>query len=393
MSDTHIRKGFGLKKEIEDTLEKEYQSPLIDQIKAAGYELTRGETTIKLAKEYGFCYGVDRSIDYAYQTVKKFPGKTIYLTGDIIHNPFVNKRLVDMGVRFLSGQYNRGEKIEDVKKEDIVILPAFGVTVSLLGQLKQIGCILVDTTCGSVLNVWKHVNRFSNENFTAVVHGKYYHEETMATVSRSNISDQGKYLIVRDFNETNRLCDYIRTGGDRDGFLYYFKKAVSPGLDPDKDLLKIGVANQTTMLAGDSLKIAEMIKEAMVERHGEDHIDDHFRSFDTICSATQERQDAILGLLESGVDLTIVIGGYNSSNTNNLTNIAVEYGPAFHIEDVSDIISADQIRHKIPDSKEIQIQTGWLPPGKATIGMTAGASTPDSKMEEVVEKILLLRET
>ena len=391
MSDTHIRKGFGLKKEIEETLEKEYQSPLIDQIKAADYELTRGDTTVKLAREYGFCYGVDRSIDYAYQTIKKYPDKTIYLTGEIIHNPFVNRRLIEMGVGFLSSQYNRGEKIEDVRKEDIVILPAFGVTVSLLEQLKQIGCILVDTTCGSVLNVWKHVNRFSNENFTAVVHGKYYHEETQATVSRSNISDQGKYLIVRNFNETERLCDYIRSGGDRDAFLKYFKKAVSPGLDPDKDLMKIGVANQTTMLANESQKIAEMVKEAMTGRYGVEHIDEHFRAFDTICSATQERQDAIIDMLEKGVDLTLVIGGFNSSNTNNLTNIAQKYGPAYYIEDASHLIDRKRIRHKIPDSTDIVTTEGWLPQGKAIIGITAGASTPDSKIEEVVEKILLLK--
>jgi 4-hydroxy-3-methylbut-2-enyl diphosphate reductase len=391
MSDTYIRKGFGLKKEIEETLDKEYQSPLIDQIKAAGYELTRGKTTVKLAKEYGFCYGVDRSIDYAYQTVKKFPAKIIYLTGEIIHNPFVNRRLIEMGVRFLSGQYNQGEKIEDVRKEDIVILPAFGVSVSLLEQLRKIGCVRVDTTCGSVLNVWKHVNRFSKENYTALVHGKYYHEETLATVSQAMMHDGGRYIIVRNFADTDIVCDYIRRRGDKAVFIDKFENKISEGFDPDRDLQKIGVANQTTMLANESLKIAEMVKEAMTDRYGVEHIDEHFRAYDTICSATQERQDAIIDMLEKGVDLTLVIGGFNSSNTNNLTNIAQKYGPAYYIEDASHLIDRKRIRHKIPDSTDIVTTEDWLPQGKAIIGITAGASTPDSKMEEVVEKILVLR--
>jgi len=391
MEKTHIRRGFGLKDKIQDTLDQEYQSGLIEMIKASDSQYTDGNTTIKLAKEYGFCYGVDRSIDYAYQTVKKFPGKKIYLTGEIIHNPYVNKRLIDMGVMFLSGQYSRGESVKDIQKEDIVILPAFGVSVSLLEELKQIGCILVDTTCGSVLNVWKHVKRFSRDNYTALIHGKYYHEETLATASQTNISEKGKYIIVRNFEETEQVCDYIRNKGDKNTFLTHFRKAISADFDPDRDLMKIGVANQTTMLANESLKIAKMVEEAMVERYGVDTVDDHFRSFDTICSATQERQDAILDLLESGVDVTIVIGGYNSSNTNNLTNIAVRYGPAYHIEDASALLDGKQIRHKIPDSQEIETTSGWLPEGDIKIGITAGASTPDTKIEEVINKVLELK--
>jgi 4-hydroxy-3-methylbut-2-enyl diphosphate reductase len=292
---------------------------------------------------------------------------------------------------FLSGQYNRGESLKDVRKEDIVILPAFGVSISALNELKEIGCILVDTTCGSVLNVWKHVKRFSNENYTALIHGKYYHEETIATASQTDLSKDGRYLIVRNFEETDRVCDYIRGNVAKNEFLEYFRKAVSPRFDPDKDLIKIGVANQTTMLANESLKIAQMVKEAMIDCYGEDTIDDHFRSFDTICSATQERQDAIIDMLDSGVDLTLVIGGFNSSNTNNLTNIAVRYGPAYHIEDFSALIDRNQIRHKIPDSQNIETTTGWLPEGDLTVGITAGASTPDSKIEEVINRLLELR--
>jgi 4-hydroxy-3-methylbut-2-enyl diphosphate reductase len=391
MQSTYTRKGFGLKNEILETLEKEYQSSLIDQIKASDWKIKHGQTTIKLAKEYGFCYGVDRSIDYAYQTVKKFPDKKIYLTGEIIHNPFVNKRLIDMGVRFLSGQYSKGESITDIKQEDVVILPAFGVAIPLLEELKKIGCILVDTTCGSVLNVWKHVTRFSRDHFTALVHGKYYHEETLATVSQTNPEEGGKYIIVRDFKEADRVCDYIRSGDDKITFLKYFANKISAQFDPEQDLVKIGVANQTTMLANESLQIAEKVKQALSDRYGADKIEDHFRSFDTICSATQERQDAILQLLDTGVDLTVVIGGFNSSNTNNLTNIALNYGPAFHVEDVSDLSKADQIRHKIPNSDKIEITSQWLPQHPLTIGVTAGASTPDSKIDEIIKRILKIR--
>ena len=391
MQKTHIRTGFGLKDEIKKSLDQEYQSNFIEKIKASDSQYIHGNITIKLAKEYGFCYGVDRSIDYAYQTVQKFPDKKIYLTGEIIHNPYVNKRLIDMGVMFLSGQYNKGESITDVRKEDIVILPAFGVSISTLNELKEIGCILVDTTCGSVLNVWKHVKRFSNENYTALIHGKYYHEETIATASQTDLSNDGKYIIVRNFEETDQVCKYIKGEGVKTEFLDYFKNAISAGFDPDKDLIKIGVANQTTMLANESLKIAQMVKEALVNRYGNDSLDDHFRSFDTICSATQERQDAIIELLKSGVDLTLVIGGYNSSNTNNLTNIAIRYGPAFHIEDVTSLLDHKQIKHKIPDSQDITTTTEWLPEGELTIGITAGASTPDSKIEEVINRLLELR--
>jgi 4-hydroxy-3-methylbut-2-enyl diphosphate reductase len=296
-----------------------------------------------------------------------------------------------MGVGFLSGQYNKGETIGDINQDDIVILPAFGVSVSLLEELKQIGCILVDTTCGSVLNVWKHVERFSKAQYTALVHGKYYHEETIATVSRSTSSAGGNYIVVRNFEEADHVCNYIRHGGEKNSFMERFKDRVSEGFDPDIHLNKIGVANQTTMLANESLQIAARVKDALIDRYGEEGIDDHFTSFDTICSATQERQDAIIELLESGTDLTLVVGGFNSSNTINLTNIALKYGPAYHIEDASYIIDHTTIRHKLTDSNDIRKSLRWLPADKLTIGLTAGASTPDAKLEEVINRIFEIR--
>jgi 4-hydroxy-3-methylbut-2-enyl diphosphate reductase len=391
MSDKFFRKGFGLKNEVAGVVEKDYHSVLVDYIKAADYKVTFGSTTIKLAREFGFCYGVDRSIDYAYQTVSKFPDKNIYLTGEIIHNPFVNKRLIEMGVRFLSGQYNSGEKLEDIQPDDIVILPAFGVSIPMLKKLREMDCILVDTTCGSVLNVWKHVERFTKEYYTALVHGKYYHEETIATVSRSTAHKGGKYLIVRDKNEAQKVCDYIRRPGNAGRFMEYFTKCVSKGFDPDRDLEKIGVANQTTMLATESLEIGNMIKDALIDRYGTDTIDDHFRAFDTICSATQDRQDAIIEMLTSGTDVSIVIGGFNSSNTMSLTSIAAQYGPAFHIEDADHLISSDRLRHKPIGQEPLTEDKKWLPEGALIITLTAGASTPNAKIGEVVERVLQLR--
>ena len=211
MSDKYFRRGFGLKDEVTSVIDSDYQSNIIDLIKSKGYEMQIGQTRIRLAKEFGFCYGVDRSVEYAYQTVQKFPDKKVYLTGEIIHNPHVNKRLIDMGVKFLSGQYSTGETIADIKSEDVVILPAFGVSIPMLKQLSGKDCILVDTTCGSVLLVWKHVEKFAQEGYTAIVHGKYYHEETIATVSRS----AGKFIVVLNEEETRIVSDYIREPGSK----------------------------------------------------------------------------------------------------------------------------------------------------------------------------------
>ncbi len=391
MKEKYFRKGFGLKSEVSGSIEKEYNSLLIDYIKAAAGVISSGDTTVKLAKEFGFCYGVDRSVEYAYQTVKHFPDKNIYLTGEIIHNPFVNKRLVEMGVHFLSGSNNRGEKLSDISPQDVVILPAFGVAVNLLEELRQKDCILVDTTCGSVLIVWKHVEKFSREGFTAIVHGKYYHEETVATVSRTTLGGIGKYIIVKDIPETQQVCAFIKQQISGEELLRYFSKAVSPGFDPERDLVKIGVANQTTMMASESRQVGELVRAALMQRYGPDNIDQHFRAFDTICSATQERQDAIRELLQSKPDLTVVIGGFNSSNTRSLCSLAAQYGPAFHIEEETDMLSPEQIRHQSAGSTESMISTGWLPAGKITIAVTAGASTPNAKIGAVISRIFTLR--
>lgn len=390
-SPVYFQKGFGLKHEVRDPIERDYRSDLVERIREAGFALTAGDLTLRLAREFGFCYGVDRTVDYAYQTLLKFPGRRIFITDEIIHNPFVNERLIERGVRFLNGRYACGVGLEILTPEDIVILPAFGVTAGLMAQLQAIGSVLVDTTCGSVLNVWKNVDRYARDGFTAVVHGKYDHEETRATVSQALKYPGGKYVVVRDLVECDLVCDHIVRGGDRAAFLKRFEKAVSPGFDPDRDLERVALANQTTMLMSESLEIERRLRAAIVKRRGEAEASKYIRSFDTICSATQDRQDAVAELLKEKLDVMVVIGGYNSSNTGHLAEMAVGRLPAYHVQGVEDLLSAARIRHRDPHGGKVVESEGWLPAGKLVVGVTAGASTPNSKVGEVIAKILEFR--
>jgi 4-hydroxy-3-methylbut-2-en-1-yl diphosphate reductase len=399
MEQTYFRRGFGLKKEIEPLLAAEYHSSLIEDIRSRGYVATFDDITVRLAEDFGFCYGVDRAVDYAYQATLKFPDRRIYLVGEIIHNPHVNKRLQDAGVTFL---YPTGAGVFDfsmIQPDDVVILPAFGVTLQDFARLQKLGCILVDTTCGSVLNVWKRVESYARDGFTALIHGKYFHEETRATASQVNTHPRGKYVVVRDMNEARLVCDYIEqneSAMSADEFRAHFRDKGSSDLDPDADLVKIGVANQTTMLASESLAIAAEIGKSMSKRYGAAQLKDHFRSFDTICSATQERQDAILKMMQEPPDVMVVIGGYNSSNTNHLAHLCREYTTTYHIADASCIDpETGAIRHKpelAADAPEVETRD-WLPPGHLSLGLTAGASTPNNKIGETIERILQTRAT
>ena len=385
-----FRKGLDLKHDVADALARDYHSQIVDQIKAAGYQRQAGRLTVRLAKEFGFCYGVDRAVDYAYQTRKRFPNRTVYLTGEIIHNPHVNSRLRAAGIRFLS---DREESINQVDADDVVILPAFGVTVQDLDELDRRGCTLVDTTCGSVLNVWKNVRRYAQDGYTAIIHGKVHHEETRATASQARAIRNGRYLIVLDHNETAVLCDYIRGKASREAFMSAFRGASSPGFDPECDLERVGLANQTTMLMSESLEIAEMIKQAMLERYGESALPGHYRTFETICSATQDRQDAVQALLdEHTFNFAIVIGGYNSSNTRNLARICAARVSTYHIADPSCLESPVALRHR-PATAAPHLLTevtadSWLPPdGPLSVGVTSGASTPDNIVGEVIDRL------
>ena len=381
-----FRKGLDLKHEVAGTLAESYHSDLVAVIKDSEYQYASGRLTVHLAREFGFCYGVDRAVDYAYQARKRFPDRPVVLTGEIIHNPHVNDQLRAQGIRFLS---DPGESIDALTPNDVVILPAFGVTMEMLEELDRRGCTLVDTTCGSVLNVWKNVKRYAADGFTSVIHGKYWHEETRATASQASHERNGHYLVVLNRDEAEEACRYIRGGGDRAVFLARFEHALSPGFDPDRDLQRIGCANQTTMLSSESLEIGEMFRAAMRDRYGEAEMAARFRAFDTICSATQDRQDAVAALLdEQPLDLMIVIGGYNSSNTCNLARMCEPRLPTYHIAEADCLMSAFEIRHKPVGGKDEAVSAGWLPAGgEVVIGLTSGASTPDNLVGMVVRRL------
>jgi 4-hydroxy-3-methylbut-2-enyl diphosphate reductase len=387
-----FRKGLDMKEAVAGELAAAYHSALVDQVRASAFRHDKGRMTLHLAREFGFCYGVDRAVDYAYQAVARFPGRQVFLTGEIIHNPHVNERLRANGIRFLSDRDER--KLPDLGPDDVVILPAFGITVEEMVQFSERGCTLVDTTCGSVLNVWKNVVRYAQDGFTSIIHGKVKHEETRATASQALKYPLGRYLVVLDREEAAIVCDYIRNGGDREAFLSRFGHAVSPRFDPDVDLVRVGCANQTTMLMSESLEIGEMIGAAMRERYGDADLAQHFRAFDTICSATQERQDAVEALLDAEpLDLMIVVGGYNSSNTCNLARICAARVRTYHISDPGCLFAADRIRHRpvgppsTAPAAEV-VTENWLPvEGRIVVGLTAGASTPNNIVGQVIETL------
>ncbi|WP_411278970.1 4-hydroxy-3-methylbut-2-enyl diphosphate reductase [Gemmatimonas sp.] len=403
MSDTtYVRKGFGLKAEVQDTLAADYTGQLVDMLRAHDYTLHAGQTTVRLAKEFGFCYGVERAVDYAYQTRRKFPDKRIFLAGEIIHNPHVNAKLREMGVVFLSAS-GKGFDYAPVEPADVVILPAFGVTIQDFQTLRERGCVVVDTTCGSVLNVWKRVEVYARDGFTSLIHGKYYHEETRATASQVEKYPGGQYIVVRDMTEADLVMDYIEAKAgtptprpplSRAQFLETFAKAASDHFDPDLHLDRIGVANQTTMLARESLAIGAAVGDAMARAYGDAHRSEHFRTFDTICSATQDRQDAVVELLAEPLDLMVVVGGYNSSNTISLASLCAEQVPTFHIADPDEIDvegNAVRIRRVGPHHHEEEV-TDWLPTtGVLRVGITAGASTPNNKIGQAVARVFAIR--
>jgi len=389
---TYFRKGFGLKAQVQDELAADYSGRLVDRMRAEDYTLTVGDVTVRLAREFGFCYGVERAVEYAYQTRRKFPDRRIYLVGEIIHNPHVNARLRDMGIEILlprDGEFDFG----DITPEDVVILPAFGVTIHDFEKLRAAGCILVDTTCGSVLNVWKRVESYARDGFTAVIHGKHYHEETRATASQVRKQGDGPYLIVRDMTEARLVCDYIEGRADAASLMSRLGHAASPEFDPARDLQRIGVANQTTMLARESLAIAAEIGDAIGRARGPEARERDFRTFDTICSATQERQDAVKELLREPLDVMVVIGGFNSSNTISLAALCSELVPTYHVESPEGIDpETGSLHYRLPGLKHHESDTyGWLPPGAVRLGITAGASTPNSKIGEAVVRILATR--
>ncbi|MEB3360398.1 MAG: 4-hydroxy-3-methylbut-2-enyl diphosphate reductase [Synechococcales bacterium] len=392
-SENYHRKGFGHEAEISTVMNAEYQSSLIQQIRDHHYTLTRGDVTIHLAEAFGFCWGVERAVAMAYETRQHFPTERIWITNEIIHNPSVNQRLRDMRVEFIEVKDNEKD-FSGVSKGDVVILPAFGASVQEMQLLSDRQCTIVDTTCPWVAKVWNSVEKHKKKSYTSIIHGKYNHEETVATSSFA-----GTYLIVLNLKQAQYVCDYILSPGDspeerqqrRDEFMATFRKACSPGFDPDRDLVQIGIANQTTMLKGETEQIGKLFERTMMQKYGPTALNDHFMSFNTICDATQERQDAMYDLVKKDLDLMVVIGGYNSSNTTHLQEIAIEYGiPSYHIDSADRIGPDNRIEHK-PLQQDLAIQENWLPDGAIAVGVTSGASTPDKVVSDVIEKIFELK--
>ena len=371
-----------------------YRSELVERIRAGGGVLSADGFTVKLAKEFGFCYGVERAIDLAYAARKYFsdvsPHTPIYLLGEIIHNPEVNDQIRAMGIQIISPKPTDDE-IEQLQAGDAVIIPAFGTEVGTRKKLEAKGCVLVDTTCGDVMSVWKRVRQYSKESVTSIIHGKAKHEETKATTSQARAYGSGHYLVVFTLAETDYVCNYILNGGNKQEFLEKFKGAYSTGFDPELHLQAVGVANQTTMLRGETEEVQRRIKQAMIQKYGEAAIERHFRFFDTICGATQDRQDALQKLLVEPMNLLIVIGGYNSSNTSHLAEMGEAKLPTYFIKNAGKMASEKLIVHYNQHLlKEVETRD-WLPSGKITVGVTAGASCPNNLIEDTIRRLFELR--
>jgi 4-hydroxy-3-methylbut-2-enyl diphosphate reductase len=368
-----------------------YQSSIVEKVRARGGILSIGKTTIRLAQQFGFCYGVERAIDLAYASRRVFTDNRVFLIGEIIHNPEVNRQLEEMNIVSLPWQAMNSQ-YDDLTEDDVVIVPAFGAPISFMDKVESRGCHIVDTTCGDVMKVWKRVRGFAKDGITSIIHGKADHEETRATASRAAGDDgKGHYLIVLTLADIDYVCDYLENGGDRTAFRERFRDAaMSEGFDPDLHLTRVGVANQTTMLKSETEEIQRRVREAIVRRDGSDA---NFSVFDTICGATQERQDALFDLLKEPLDLLLVVGGYNSSNTTHLVEIGEKELPTFFIRSAVCLISVGEILHyDIHRKEEIGGYTNILASGEdVLVGITAGASCPNNLIEDTILKIFELR--
>ncbi len=367
-----------------------YQSSIVEKVRNRGGVLTVGDTTVRLAKQFGFCYGVERAIDLAYASRSVFPESRIFLIGEIIHNPEVNRQLEEMEIISLPWR-EMDEQYDSLNEDDVVIVPAFGAPVSFMDKVESQGCRIVDTTCGDVMKVWRRVRNFAKDGITSIIHGKADHEETRATASRAEGDDgAGHYLIVLTLEDVEKVCRYIVDGVNKKEFFSSFEGSFSKGFDPDKHLNRVGVANQTTMLKSETEEIQNRVRKAVAERDGSE---ENFSVFDTICGATQERQDALFEMLKSKMDLLLVVGGYNSSNTTHLVEIGEKELPTFFIRSAECILSLEEVVHfDLEEGAEVTSYTEIFErESSAIIGITAGASCPNNLIEETILKVFELR--
>lgn len=381
---------------VQAQVETHYRSEIVERIRSRGGTLTAGGVTIRLAKQFGFCYGVERAIDLAYAARKVFNDKRVFILGEIIHNPEVNRQIQDMGVvNLLDGK--KEADVSGLTPDDVVIVPAFGTDVTTLRRLKERGVQIVDTTCGDVMSVWKRVKQNASEDMTSIIHGKASHEETRATASRAVQEGRGHYLVVLSLPETDYVCDYIRRGGNKEEFLRKFAGAYSPGFDPEIHLKRVGVANQTTMMRGETEEVQRRIMAAVRDREAargaadaDQALKQNFRFFDTICGATQERQDALQQMLQDKMDLLLVVGGYNSSNTSHLAEMGEAVLPTYFVRNASKLTSREMIVHFDQHVKEEKATPNWLPEAPVVIGITAGASCPNNLIEDTIVRVFEL---
>ncbi|MGC6459115.1 MAG: 4-hydroxy-3-methylbut-2-enyl diphosphate reductase [Akkermansiaceae bacterium] len=376
---------------VQAEVDRHYHSPIVEKLRERGGSLTIGKTTMRLAEQFGFCYGVERAIDLAYAARRVFPEQRIFLIGEIIHNPEVNRQLADMDIVSLPWK-ELTDDYDQLTENDVVIVPAFGAPTNFTDKIQRQGCHIIDTTCGDVMKVWRRVRTYAKSGMTSLIHGKRGHEETRATASRATGEDgKGHYLVVLTLEETEYVCNFIRNGGDAAEFLAKFDRALSEGFDPQIHLRQIGVANQTTMLKSETEDIQRRIRQAIVDRDGSD---ENFQMFDTICGATQERQDALFDMLNKPMDVLLVVGGYNSSNTTHLVEIGQENLPTYFIREASCLESLETVVHfDIHQQSEVSAPNvlSGFDDQEATIGITAGASCPANLIEETIVRVLGLR--
>ncbi len=379
---------------VQAEVETHYRSLIVEQIRAKGSVIQIGATTVRLARDFGFCYGVERAIDLAYAARKVFSDRRVFLLGEIIHNQEVNRQLTEMGVVSIPNADHEA-MVATMTPDDVVIVPAFGAETGLMKLIAARGCMVVDTTCGDVMSVWKRVRQYAKTGYTSIIHGKASHEETRATSSRAMGDDgMGSYLVVLTLADVDYVCDYIRNGGDKEAFLRRFPPGShSDGFDPDLHLTRIGVANQTTMLKSETEEVQRRLRQAVLDRHGPEAGVTNFQVFDTICGATQERQDSLFGLLKQPLDVLLVVGGYNSSNTTHLVEIGEQQLPTFFIRTADCLRSLEQIVHfdlHLKAEKE-SYSNKLAGDGPVNVGITAGASCPNNLIEDTVLRVFGLR--